>query len=73
LDELYAGVCDGMTYKEIEEVYPEEFKRRQDDKLAYRYPRGMYCHNIYFYIIYIVVIIHLLTSSYNLIFYIVYI
>jgi broad specificity phosphatase PhoE/predicted kinase len=40
LDELYAGVCDGMTYKEIEEVYPEEFKRRQDDKLAYRYPRG---------------------------------
>jgi predicted kinase len=40
LDELYAGVCDGMTYKEIEEVYPEEFSRRQDDKLAYRYPRG---------------------------------
>merc|ERR1739844_90032 len=29
-----------MTYKEIEEVYPEEFARRQDDKLAYRYPRG---------------------------------
>ena len=41
LDELYAGVCDGMTYKEIEQVYPEEFKRRQKDKLAYRYPRGM--------------------------------
>jgi broad specificity phosphatase PhoE len=40
LDELYAGVCDGMTYKEIEQVYPEEFARRQDDKLAYRYPRG---------------------------------
>jgi broad specificity phosphatase PhoE/predicted kinase len=40
LDELYAGVCDGMTYKEIEDVYPEEFARRQDDKLAYRYPRG---------------------------------
>lgn len=40
LDELYAGVCDGMTYKEIEQVYPEEFKRRQDDKLSYRYPRG---------------------------------
>lgn len=43
LDELYAGVCDGMTYKEIQEVYPEEFARRQDDKLAYRYPRGMSC------------------------------
>jgi broad specificity phosphatase PhoE len=47
LDELYAGVCDGMTYKEIEEVYPEEFKRRQDDKLAYRYPRGTYI--LYYY------------------------
>lgn len=40
LDELYAGVCDGMTYKEIEKFYPSEFKRRQLDKLAYRYPRG---------------------------------
>lgn len=40
LDELYAGTCDGMTYKEIENVYPEEFERRQRDKLAYRYPRG---------------------------------
>lgn len=40
LDELYAGNCDGMTYKEIEEVYPEEFRARQNDKLAYRYPRG---------------------------------
>lgn len=40
LDELYAGTCDGMTYKEIEMVYPEEFARRQQDKLSYRYPRG---------------------------------
>jgi broad specificity phosphatase PhoE len=40
LDELYAGSCDGMTYKEIEQVFPEEFARRQDDKLCYRYPRG---------------------------------
>jgi len=40
LDELYAGVCDGMTYKEIEADYPDEFARRQADKLAYRYPRG---------------------------------
>jgi len=40
LDELYAGTCDGMTYKEIEEVFPDEFARRQEDKLAYRYPRG---------------------------------
>lgn len=40
LDELYAGVCDGLTYKEIEQEFPEEFKRRQEDKLTYRYPRG---------------------------------
>ena len=37
LDELFAGVCDGMTYEEIESVYPEEFARRAADKLAYRY------------------------------------
>lgn len=42
LDELYAGTCDGMTYKEIETVFPDEFERRQRDKLAYRYPRGAY-------------------------------
>lgn len=40
LDELFAGSCDGMTYEEIEEQYPEEFKLREEDKLAYRYPRG---------------------------------
>lgn len=40
LDELYAGTCDGMTYKEIQQVFPEEFGRRQADKLSYRYPRG---------------------------------
>jgi len=40
LDELFAGACDGMTYEEIEEQFPEEFERRSKDKLAYRYPRG---------------------------------
>jgi broad specificity phosphatase PhoE len=29
-----------MTYEEIEEKFPEEWKRRNVDKLAYRYPRG---------------------------------
>lgn len=33
------GACDGMTYEEIEEEYPEEFEMREKDKLAYRYPR----------------------------------
>jgi len=40
LDEIYAGVCDGMTYKEIEAAYPAEFAARSADKLGYRYPRG---------------------------------
>jgi broad specificity phosphatase PhoE len=40
IDELFAGSCDGMTYEEIEEQFPEEFERRKTDKLAYRYPRG---------------------------------
>jgi len=40
LDELYAGVCDGMTYEEIEQMYPDDFKRRNEDKFEYRYPRG---------------------------------
>ncbi len=40
LDELFAGQCDGMTYKEIEIKFPCEFESRQKDKLAYRYPRG---------------------------------
>mmetsp|Transcript_1671 Transcript_1671/g.3103 ORF Transcript_1671/g.3103 Transcript_1671/m.3103 type:complete len:348 (-) Transcript_1671:16-1059(-) len=40
LDEIFAGTCDGMTYSEIQESMPEEFSRRQLDKLAYRYPRG---------------------------------
>ena len=40
LDEIYAGVCDGMTYAEIESTYPEEYAMRKEDKLGYRYPRG---------------------------------
>ena len=40
LDELYAGLCDGMTYKEIEEAFPEEAAARSEDKFTYRYPRG---------------------------------
>lgn len=40
LDELDSGVCDGLTYKEIEERYPEDFKARDDDKYNYRYLGG---------------------------------
>jgi broad specificity phosphatase PhoE/predicted kinase len=40
LDEIDAGVCDGMTYAEIAEVMPQEYAARQLDKFRYRYPRG---------------------------------
>lgn len=40
LDELDAGVCDGMTYSEIEKKYPEDFKARDDSKFEYRYRSG---------------------------------
>jgi broad specificity phosphatase PhoE len=40
LDEIHAGVCEGMTYREIEEKMPEEYAARSLDKLVYRYPRG---------------------------------
>lgn len=40
LDELDAGVCDSMTYEEIQEKYPEEFALRDQDKFHYRYPMG---------------------------------
>lgn len=40
LDEIHAGVCDGMTYEEINEKFPEDFEARKKDKLRYRYPAG---------------------------------
>ncbi|CAN6325532.1 unnamed protein product [Urochloa humidicola] len=40
LDEINAGVCDGMTYDEIKKSKPEEYESRKKDKLRYRYPRG---------------------------------
>jgi broad specificity phosphatase PhoE/predicted kinase len=40
LDEIDAGVCDGMTYDEIRDRLPAEFAARRADKLKYRYPGG---------------------------------
>uniref|UniRef100_A0A7N6FJ47 6-phosphofructo-2-kinase/fructose-2,6-bisphosphatase 2 n=1 Tax=Anabas testudineus TaxID=64144 RepID=A0A7N6FJ47_ANATE len=40
LNEIDAGVCEEMTYKMIEEKYPEEFAMRDQDKYHYRYPGG---------------------------------
>lgn len=40
LDELNAGICDGMTYAQIAERHPGEYAARAEDKLRYRYPGG---------------------------------
>lgn len=40
LDELDAGSCDGLTYEEIADQFPEDFKARDDNKFEYRYPGG---------------------------------
>lgn len=36
----FQGVCEEMTYEEIQENYPEEFALRDQDKYRYRYPKG---------------------------------
>ncbi|CAG8433783.1 11365_t:CDS:10 [Diversispora eburnea] len=33
-----SGVCEEMTYQQIEEIYPEEYSIRKSNKLYYRYP-----------------------------------
>lgn len=40
LDELDSGVCDGMTYEEIEKRFPDDFRDRDNDKYSYRYKGG---------------------------------
>lgn len=40
LDELDSGVCDGLTYAEIEKQYPADFAARDADKYNYRYLGG---------------------------------
>lgn len=40
LNEINAGMCEGLTYEEIRDRFPAEFRSRREDKLRYRYPRG---------------------------------
>lgn len=40
LDEIAAGLYDGLTYDEIAARYPDESDARKHDKYTYRYPRG---------------------------------
>lgn len=40
LNEIDAGVCEGMTYGEVADRLPEVADARKKDKLHYRYPGG---------------------------------
>jgi broad specificity phosphatase PhoE/predicted kinase len=40
LDEIDAGLFDGMTYAQVRATAPDEYMARAQDKLRYRYPRG---------------------------------
>ncbi|KAJ1813647.1 Fructose-2,6-bisphosphatase, partial [Coemansia sp. RSA 2598] len=40
LDELDAGLCDGLTYEDVEERYPEEYAMRDENKFEFRYRGG---------------------------------
>lgn len=40
LDEIHAGVCEGLSYADIRQKLPEEAVARARDKYRYRYPRG---------------------------------
>ncbi|MBU0482226.1 MAG: 6-phosphofructo-2-kinase/fructose-2,6-bisphosphatase [Proteobacteria bacterium] len=39
-NEIYAGICDGMTYGEIQEQMPEVAATRKHNKYDYAYPEG---------------------------------
>lgn len=40
LNEIDAGVCEGMTYAEVADKLPDVASARKEDKLRYRYPGG---------------------------------
>uniref|UniRef100_A0A8R1HGE6 6-phosphofructo-2-kinase n=1 Tax=Caenorhabditis japonica TaxID=281687 RepID=A0A8R1HGE6_CAEJA len=40
LDELDAGICEGLTYEDIQQRYPKQADDRAADKYHYRYPSG---------------------------------
>uniref|UniRef100_A0A336LQ47 CSON000404 protein n=1 Tax=Culicoides sonorensis TaxID=179676 RepID=A0A336LQ47_CULSO len=37
---IFQGICEEKTYEQIQAQFPEEFKARDQNKFAYRYPRG---------------------------------
>lgn len=39
-DEINAGICEGMSYKEIRETMPDIYRNRKENKYSYVYPGG---------------------------------
>ncbi|KAJ9463908.1 6-phosphofructo-2-kinase/fructose-2 [Diplonema papillatum] len=46
LEEIDAGVYDGLTYEEIQEQATVEFEKRKKNKYWYRYPHGESYHDL---------------------------
>ena len=40
LNEIDAGICEEMTYEQIQTKFPSDFMARDQNKFFYRYPRG---------------------------------
>lgn len=40
LNEIDAGICENLTYEEVEIQFPHVAAERKKDKLSYRYPKG---------------------------------
>ncbi|OLY85460.1 6-phosphofructo-2-kinase/fructose-2,6-bisphosphatase 2 [Smittium mucronatum] len=40
LDEINAGLCDGLSYNDVKERYPEEYATRKENKFEFRYRGG---------------------------------
>lgn len=40
LDEIDAGVCEGMRYRDVRDLMPQEYAARAADKYHYAYPGG---------------------------------
>lgn len=40
LNEIDAGICEGLTYESMAEKHPEVARERKRDKLHFRYPEG---------------------------------
>eukprot|EP00957_Ditylum_brightwellii_P032186 2440074-Ditylum_brightwellii.AAC.2 len=40
LDNIYAGICNGMMYKEINTYFQEELKQCQEDELDFTATQG---------------------------------